>query len=144
MDVRDDYRKTETYKRATKAEKRLYDEWKEDQQMTDAQMALNMRLLDVRNTPKEEKKKGNRTAETLVIFSMVFFMIVAGSMRGTVLLVACGILFINTGIYLSGVTNPYSVAAKKIRKELKAYPETVSFAKWVEAREGQKPEQEED
>lgn len=135
MDVRDDYRKTETYKAADKKTRQLYDAWKEAEDMTDAQMALNMRLLDVRNTPKEEKKKGNKTAETLVLFSMVFFLIVATSMRGTVLLVACGILFINTGIYVSGITNPYSIAVKKIKKELKAYPATKSFAQWCKEHE---------
>lgn len=134
VDVREDYRKAGTYKRADSATRRRYDAWKADQNITDAQMCLLLRLQDLRDAPKDEKKKGNKTPETLLVLSMFFFLLAMNNKN--VLMVASVIVIINTVIYLSGILNPISNAMRKLKKELKKYPEIVPFKKWCEEHEG--------
>lgn len=132
MDVRADYHETGIYERSDNEQRARYDTWKEDQNITDVQMTLLLRLEDLRGIPQEEKKKGNRTAETLLVFSMFFFLICVSLKQNTMLLIASIIVIVNTVIYLSGVTNPYSSAIRALKKQLKAYPDVVPFTKWCE------------
>ena len=39
-------------------------------------------------------------------------------------------LQIPAGLYLSGALNPYSIAIRKMKKQLKAYPKVPSFKEW--------------
>ena len=130
MDGKNDYRETGTYKRADAEERRRLEAWKKDQQISDNHMALLLALEDLRQLPKEEKKKGNKAAETLLVLSMFFFLFAVSMQQNGVLLVASVIVIINTVIYLSGITNPYSNVTRQIKKKLKACPKVESFAQW--------------
>lgn len=130
INARDDYRETGTYKRADAALRRQYENWKSEQDISDVQMALFLRLQDLRDTPKDEKRKGNKTAETMLVFSMFFFLIAVSVRQNAMLLVASLIVIVNTVIYLSGITNPYSSAMRRLKKCLKAYPTVKSFEQW--------------
>ena len=125
-----DYRETGTYKRADEAERRSLEAWKVDQQISDDHMALLLGLQDLRETPKEEKKKGNRSAETLLVLSMFFFLFAVSMKQNGILLVASVIVIINTVIYFSGITNPYSNMVRQIKKKLKSCPQVESFSDW--------------
>lgn len=125
-----DYRETGAYKRADEEERRSYEAWKADQKISDEHMALLLSLQDLRETPKEEKKKGNRSAETLLVLSMFFFLFAVSMKQNNILLVASVIVILNTAIYFSGITNPYSSSMRQIKKKLKAFPQVESFPDW--------------
>lgn len=130
MDGRNDYRETGTYKRADAEERRRLDAWKRDQQISDNHMALLLALEDLRQTPKEEKKKGNKSVETMLVLSMFFFLFAVTMKQKGMLLVASIIVIVNTVIYFSGITNPYSNMTRQIKKKLKSCPQVESFADW--------------
>ena len=68
-----DYHKSETYKNADAETRRNLHRYKSELNITDEQMNWLMALEDVRLTPKEQRRKGNATAEMMVIGSMVTF-----------------------------------------------------------------------
>ena len=113
-----DYHKSETYKNADAETRRNLHRYKSELNITDEQMNWLMALEDVRLTPKEQRRKGNATAEMMVIGSMVTFLLAS-------------VFFIcAAGLYLSGALNPYSIAIRKMKKQLKAYPKVPSFKEW--------------
>ena len=48
----------------------------------------------------------------------------------TTLLIASVFFIFAAGLYLSGALNPYSIAIRKMKKQLKAYPKVPSFKEW--------------
>ena len=62
-----DYHKSETYKNADAETRRNLHRYKSELNITDEQMNWLMALEDVRLTPKEQRRKGNATAEMMVI-----------------------------------------------------------------------------
>ena len=64
-----DYHKSETYKNADAETRRNLHRYKSELNITDEQMNWLMALEDVRLTPKEQRRKGNATAEMMVIGS---------------------------------------------------------------------------
>lgn len=131
----EDYRKTKLYREASPELRRKYERWKQEQKLDARQMYLELSLEELKQTPKEEKRKGNRAAEVLVVTSIFFFLIMAGSKSRLTLLIACGMLFINTLIYLSGALNPYTVQLRRVKKQLRAYPQAERFELWCAKQE---------
>ena len=70
-----DYHKSETYKNADAETRRNLHRYKSELNITDEQMNWLMALEDVRLTPKEQRRKGNATAEMMVIGSTVTFLL---------------------------------------------------------------------
>lgn len=68
-----DYHKSETYKNADAETRRNLHRYKSELNITDEQMNWLMALEDVRLTPKEQRRKGNATAEMMVIGATVTF-----------------------------------------------------------------------
>lgn len=70
-----DYHKSETYKNADTETRRNLHRYKSELNITDEQMNWLMALEDVRLTPKEQRRKGNATAEMMVIGATVTFLL---------------------------------------------------------------------
>ena len=128
--VAQEYHKSETYKKADTETRRSLERYKADQKISDEQMNWLMYLEDIRGLPKEERQKGNRPAEMLVLSAMVMFLLMAtAGSRGAMLVTS--IFFIIAAVtYLSGILNPYSVTIRKIKKKLKSYPKVKSYKEW--------------
>ena len=125
-----DYHKSETYKNADTETRRNLQRYKTELNIGDEQMNWLMALEDVRLTPKEKRRKGNATAEMMVIGAMVTFLLAANMGQRSFMLIASVFFIFAAGLYLSGATNPYSIAVRKIKKQLKAYPKVPSFKEW--------------
>ena len=89
-----------------------------------------MALEDVRLTPKEQRRKGNATAEMMVIGSTVTFLLAVNVGQRAFMLIASVFFIFAAGLYLSGALNPYSIAVRKMKKQLKSYPKVPSFKEW--------------
>ena len=125
-----DYHKSETYKNADAETRRNLHRYKSELNITDEQMNWLMALEDVRLTPKEQRRKGNATAEMMVIGSTVTFLLAANVGQRAFMLIASVFFIFAAGLYLSGALNPYSIAIRKMKKQLKAYPKVPSFKEW--------------
>ena len=113
-----DYHKSETYKNADAETRRNLHRYKSELNITDEQMNWLMALEDVRLTPKEQRRKGN-----------AFLLAVNVGQRAFMLIASVFFIFA-AGLYLSGALNPYSIAVRKMKKQLKAYPKVPSFKEW--------------
>ena len=118
-----DYHKSETYKNADAETRRNLYRYKTELNITDEQM--NWLLA-----PKEQRRKGNATAEMMVIGAMVTFLLAANMGQRAFMLIASVFFIFAAGLYLSGALNPYSIAIRKMKKQLKAYPKVPSFKEW--------------
>ena len=83
-----DYHKSETYKNADAETRRNLYRYKTELNITDEQMNWLMALEDVRLTPKEQRRKGNATAEMVVIGSTVTFLLAVNVGQRAFMLIA--------------------------------------------------------
>ena len=83
-----DYHKSETYKNADAETRRNLHRYKSELNITDEQMNWLMALEDVRLTPKEQRRKGNATAEMMVIGSTVTFLLAVNVGQRAIMLIA--------------------------------------------------------
>ncbi|MBQ8995319.1 MAG: hypothetical protein IJ091_05850 [Oscillospiraceae bacterium] len=128
-----EFRRTTTYKGMDSATKKLWELYKVQNKISDDHMAEIFKLEDLRNLPKEEKQKGNRIPESLLVVTMLFFVFqMNGQSKTTITMVVTAVMVLFSAIlYLSGAMNPISVAIKKSKKKLKKdYPQVPSFAEW--------------
>ena len=128
-----EYRRTSSYKKLDYASRKRWEQYKASNNISDEHMAEIFKLEDLRNLPKEEKQKGNRIPEGLLVVTMLFFVIlVGGQERGSLAMTVTAVMVVfSTILYLSGALNPISVAIKKSRKKLKKdYPQVPSFESW--------------
>ena len=126
------YHKSETYQKADAAGRKELDRYKKEQQLTDEQMNWMMYLEDLRATPKEQKQKGNRPAEMLVLGSMVTFLIAANMGVRSFMLIASVFFILAAALYLTGALNPYSAAIRKVKKQLKNLcPKAQTYTEWA-------------
>lgn len=125
-----DYHKSETYKNADAETRRNLHRYKSELNITDEQMNWLMALEDVRLTPKEQRRKGNATAEMMVIGATVTFLLAVNVGQRAFMLIASVFFIFAAGLYLSGALNPYSIAVRKMKKQLKSYPKVPSFKEW--------------
>lgn len=128
-----EYKKTGTYKNADKKLRLLYEQYKTENNVSDEHMTELLTLEDLRAVPKEEKAKGNRIPQSLLIISMLFFVIqMNGSERGLMMIVTAVMVIFSTVIYLTGAMNPYSMAVRKAKKKLKKkFPKVPDLHQWI-------------
>lgn len=133
------YRELSAYKNADAATRRRLESWKADQKISDPHMYLLMSRQTLRELPPEKKKAGNRTAELLVVFSIIFFLFMMQSQDRVPMLIASIMVISSTILYLTGMLNPISAQLRQIRRELKNYPTVEEFAAWDEKHSTQDP-----
>lgn len=125
-----DYRELSAYKNADAAVRRQLEHWRADQKISDEHMYLLMARQTLRELPPEKKKAGNRVAEMLVVFSIIFFLFMMQSQDRIPMLIASIMVISSTILYLSGVLNPISAQFRQIRRALKKHPTVEEFAAW--------------
>ena len=127
-----DYKKTQTYKEADQKKKMLIEEYKKEYKVGKEQMYLLLLREDYRNLPQEEKQKGNRAAELLVISGIITFLAMVAQQKRQFLPFAAVYVIVTTVIYFSGILNPIARQLSNINKLLKKLPEVPSLKKYLE------------
>ena len=136
MEQPKEYRKSETYRKADASARKLLEQYKREQKLSDEQMNWQMHLEDLRATPKEQKQKGNRPAEMLVLGSMVTFLLAANMGVRSFMLIASVFFIFAAALYLTGALNPYSSGIRKAKKQLKkSCPEALSYREWAKLKD---------
>lgn len=136
MEQPKEYRKSETYRQADAAARKILEQYKRDQKFSDEQMSWQMYLEDLRAVPKEEKQKGNHPAEMLVLGSMATFLLAANMEVRSFLLVASAFFIFAAGLYLTGALNPYSTGIRKVKKQLKkSCPGALPYREWKKSKD---------
>lgn len=125
-----DYHKSETYKHADAETRRNLHRYKSELNITDEQMNWLMALEDVRLTPKEQRRKGNATAEMMVIGAMVTFLLAANIGQRAFMLIASVFLHFCRRAVPVWCPEPLQHCCPKNQKQLKAYPKVPSFKEW--------------
>ena len=139
METPNEYRKSKTYRKADAAGRKVLEQYKKEQKLTDEQMAWQMYLQDLRDMPKEERQKGNRAAEGCVIGAMILFLIAIQSRRTTAMLIASITVIASTIVYVSGVLNPYTASMRRAKKQLKKEcPKALTYRDWTKKDESGK------
>ena len=124
------YRETETYKKMSAEEKKELLCYQKENRITDPHLYLLLYREDLRSLPKEEKQKGNRPAEMMVISGIIVFLVMTASNNRRMLPFAGAYMLIVGAIYLTGIMNPYSRTLSNVNKLLKKnYPKVASFFK---------------
>ena len=127
-----DYKKTDTYKNADQKTKARIERFRKENHIENGHMYLLLLREDIRNLPKEEKQKGNKMAEMLVICGIITFLIITSLNRRDILPYAGLYMFVVTGIYFSGILNPVSRQLSNINKLLKKhFPEVPSLKEYL-------------
>ncbi len=127
-----DYKKTLTYKEADQKKKMLIERYMKENKVGKEQMYLLLLREDYRNLPQEEKQKGNRAAELLVISGIITFLAMVAQQKRQFLPFAAVYVIVTTVIYFSGILNPIARQLSNINKLLKEFPEVPSLKKYLE------------
>lgn len=136
--MKGNYKETEIYKKADSQTRAKIERYRKENKISDAQMYLLLLREDYRNLPKEEKQKGNKAAELLVIGGIITFLVLTAQQKTQYLPYASVYMFAVTVIYFSGILNPIARQLSNINKLLKKYPEAPSVKKYLE---GEKEEE---
>ena len=126
-----DYKKTETYKNADGQTKAKIERFRKENNIDNAQMYLLLLREDFRNLPKEEKQKGNRPAELLVISGIISFLVLTARQAKELLPYAGLYMIVVTIVYFSGILNPVARELSNINKLLKKYPHQYDLKKYL-------------
>ena len=126
-----DYKKTNTYNEADQKKKTLIEKYKKEYNVSKEQMYLLLLREDYRNLPQEEKQKGNRAAELLVISGIITFLAMVAQQKKTLLPVAAAYMIVVSIIYFSGILNPIARQLSNINKLLKKFPELLSLKSYL-------------
>ena len=122
-----DYTETKTYQAMSAADKKAFAEYKKAYAISGEQAALLFRLEDLRHLSSEEKRRGNRLPQMLVLSAMAVFL-AASAAENKELLLAASIAVIGASIiYFTGIMNPITRQIKVIKKELRQFPQ---IGKW--------------
>lgn len=111
-----DYRATNTYKSASKEARSRIEVFRREHDLKANQMYMLLLREDYRRLPKEEKQKGNRPAEMMVISGIIVFLVMTATNNRTMLPFAAVYVLIAAGVYFSGIMNPYSRQLSNINK----------------------------
>ena len=125
--IQGNYKDTKTYKEANGQLRAKLDRYKKDNKIENNQMYLLLLREDYRSLPKEEKQKGNRPAEIIVISGIITFLAMTAADRKDLLPYAAAFMFVAAAIYSSGILNPVSRSLSNINKLLKKFPEAPSL-----------------
>ena len=126
-----DYKKTQTYTKADGATRAKIERFRKENGLDDGQMYLLLLREDYRNLPKEEKQKGNRIAELLVLSGIITFLAMTARNARDLLPFAAVYLIIATAVYFSGILNPIARELSSINKLLKKYPKQCDLKKYL-------------
>ena len=125
--IQGNYKDTKIYKEANGQLRAKLDRYKKDNKIENNQMYLLLLGEDYRSLPKEEKQKGNRPAEIIVISGIITFLAMTAADRKALLPYAAAFMFVAAAIYFSGILNPVSRSLSNINKLLKKFPEAPSL-----------------
>lgn len=132
LETPQDYRKSSTFRNSDGETRRLMERYRSEQHISEEHMAWLMYLEDLRSMPKEEKQKGNRMAEGMIIGAMVLFLATLQSHDKRVLLLTSILVIVMTIIYISGVLNPYTDTLRRVKRLLKKqYPAVEPYRAWM-------------
>lgn len=114
-----DYRATNTYKSASKEVRAKIEAYRKEHDLKANQMYMLLLREDYRRLPKEEKQKGNRPAEMMVLSGIIVFLVMTATNNRANLPFAAVYMLIAAGVYFSGILNPYSRQLSNINKLIK-------------------------
>lgn len=114
-----DYRATETYKKASAEVRKKIEAFRKEHDLKAGQMFLLLHREDLRRLPKEEKQKGNRPAEMMVLSGILVFLVMTATNNRALLPFAAVYVLIASAVYFSGILNPYSREISNVNKLLK-------------------------
>ena len=126
-----DYKKTQTYAKADGEKRSKIERFRKENKLDDGQMYLLLLREDLRNLPKEEKQKGNRVAELLVLSGIISFLVLTARNARQLLPYQAVYMIIVTVVYFSGILNPVARQLSNINKLLKKYPKQVDLRKYL-------------
>ncbi|MBR3266089.1 MAG: hypothetical protein IKI61_09075 [Erysipelotrichaceae bacterium] len=126
-----DYKKTQTYAKADGEKRSKIERFRKENKLDDGQMYLLLLREDLRNLPKEEKQKGNRVAELLVLSGIISFLVLTARNARQLLPYQAVYMIIVTAVYFSGILNPVARQLSNINKLLKKYPKQVDLRKYL-------------
>ncbi|MCR5096083.1 MAG: hypothetical protein K6A70_05050 [Erysipelotrichaceae bacterium] len=126
-----DYKKTQTYTKADGEKRSKIERFRKENKLDDGQMYLLLLREDLRNLPKEEKQKGNRVAELLVLSGIISFLVLTARNARQLLPYQAVYMIIVTAVYFSGILNPVARQLSNINKLLKKYPKQVDLRKYL-------------
>ncbi len=137
LETPQDYRKSSTFRNSDGETRRLMERYRSEQHISEEHMAWLMYLEDLRALPKEEKQKGNRMAEGMILGAMVLFLATLQSPDKRVLLLTSLLVIGMTIIYISGVLNPYTDTLRRVKRLLKKqYPAVEPYRAWMKKQSG--------
>ena len=137
--LKGNYKETETYKKADAQKKAQIERYRKENKLDSGQMYLVLLREDYRNLPKEEKQKGNRIAELLVLSGIITFLALTARQNKEMLPFAAVYLIIVTAVYFSGILNPIGRQLSNINKLIrKSCPDLPPLKKYLE---GEKEEE---
>ena len=128
------YKDTSTYKNANGQTRTKIERFKKENKIDNNQMYLFLLREDYRNLPKEEKQRGNRPAEIIVISGIVTFLAMTAADRRDLLPYAAVFMIFAAVIYFSGILNPVARQLSNINKLLKKFPKTPSLKEYLEGK----------
>jgi len=126
-----DYKKTQTYAKADGEKRSKIERFRKENKLDDGQMYLLLLREDLRNLPKEEKQKGNRVAELLVLSGIISFLVLTARNARQLLPYQAVYMIIVTAVYFSGILNPVARQLSNINKLLKKYPKQFDLRKYL-------------
>ncbi|MCR4633069.1 MAG: hypothetical protein K5648_02965 [Erysipelotrichaceae bacterium] len=121
--VKGNYKETDTYKNADAKGRAAIERYKKDNKIANEQLYLLLLRQDLRDLPKEEKQRGNRPAEIIVISGIITFLAMTAADRKDLLPFAAVYMIAAAVIYFSGILNPVSRRLSNIKKLLKKFPQ---------------------
>ncbi len=128
------YKDTNTYKNADGQTRTKIERFKKENKIDNNQMYLLLLREDYRDLPKEEKQRGNRPAEIIVISGIVTFLAMTAADRRDLLPYAAVFMIFAAVIYFSGILNRVARQLSNINKLLKKFPKTPSLKKYLEGK----------
>ena len=136
IQIDSDYKTTKTYKDADSQTKAKIEKYRKENKIDKKQLYLLLLREDYRNLPKEEKQKGNRPAEIIVVSGIVTFLILTANNRKDLLVFASIYMIVASIIYFTGILNPVARSLSNINKLLKKYPEVPDIRKVLYKQKG--------
>ncbi|MBR4471726.1 MAG: hypothetical protein IKS54_10500 [Erysipelotrichaceae bacterium] len=131
------YKETETYKKADGQTRTKIERFKKENKIENNHMYLLLLREDYRNLPKEEKQKGNRAPEIMVISGIISFLVATARQAMNVLPYIGIYMIVVSAIYFSGILNPIGRQLSNINKLLKKFPKTPSIREYLKEEESE-------
>ena len=128
------YKETATYKKTDSATRAKIERFKKENKVDNNHLYLLLLREDLRSLPKEEKQKGNRPAEIIVITGIITFLAMTAADRKDLLPFAAAYMIFASVIYFSGILNPVARELSNINKLLKKFPDVPSLKEYLEGK----------